>query len=137
MMLKATTTAIAGLLLLAGCGEAPLPSREATSVASPQTTGSEPPRPFYVGRWAANRDSCGDAAWVIDEKGLQAPGEVTCQFESSPQGSGPIEIDATCHAEGPPREWRLRFAYAQSAQALLIENGPFADAGLIRCDPAV
>lgn len=45
-------------------------------------------------------------------------------------------MDATCTAEGPPQEWKIQFAYAQSARALLIENAPFNDIGLIRCDDA-
>lgn len=75
-----------------------------------------------------------DAPWIITASELRTPGHVVCRFDKvgpTPQG---LEAPATCTAEGPPAAWRLRFAYAQSAGALLIEGGPFADIGLVRCE---
>lgn len=91
------------------------------------------PAPFYIGRWAASPDLCADGAWVIDASGVHTAGEVSCRFHDVPQGPGPVEVDATCHAEGEAAEWRLHISYAESAGALLIENGPFAAIGLQRC----
>jgi hypothetical protein len=133
----------AAVLLLLACKRGP----EAVNSARPpepavaNAPAAQPPptprAPFFVGRWAAEPGLCETGAWVISERELHTAGEVSCRFNRPPQGSGPVEIDATCTAEGPPRTWRLRLAYAQSARALLIENGPFADVGLIRCpEPA-
>jgi hypothetical protein len=125
------------LLLLTACerqAEAPPPApaeRPPASAATP--TPQAEALPFYVGRWAARPELCADGAWRITERGIDTAGEVSCRFLAPPAGPGPVEVDATCTAEGPPKRWRLRLAYAQSAQALLIENGPFTDIGLIRC----
>lgn len=126
------------LLLLAACerqAEAPPAPASAEPPPAPAATPAPPAEAaaFYVGRWAAKPELCADGAWVITERGIDTAGEVSCRFEAPPAGPGPIEVDAICTAEGPPKRWRLRLAYAQSAQALLVENGPFADIGLIRC----
>jgi len=122
-------------LLLAACGQperasepAPAP-KPAAPAASPPTAQAQP---FYVGRWAATPQMCADAAWVITAREINTPGEVHCRL-GEPRGSGPVEVDALCTAQAPPETYRLRFAYAQSAGALLVENGPFADIGLVRC----
>ncbi len=91
---------------------------------------------FFVGKWATEAANCGDASWTITESELQTPGEVTCQFHDVTGTERGTDVNATCWAEGPPREWTLHFAYAESARALLIENAPFDDIGLIRCDDA-
>ena len=125
------------LLLLAACQRetaAPAaPPRAERTPAPVQATAPKTQAPFFVGRWAARPELCADGAWVITERGIDTAGEVSCRFDPPPAGSGPVEVDAVCTAEGPPKPWRLRLAYAQSARALLIENGPFADIGLIRC----
>jgi hypothetical protein len=121
----------AALLAVGGCGrrEAAAPPREPAQPAA--RAGAAEPL-FFVGRWAAKPELCRDAAWVVTARELHAPGGVSCRL-GAPQGAGPVEVDATCAAGGPPKAWRLRFAYAQSARALLVEGGPFADAGLVRC----
>ena len=129
------------LLLLAACerqAEAPSARTPAVPPPAPAATPASPAEPaFYVGRWAARPELCAEGAWVITERGIDTAGEVSCRFEPPPPGPGPVEVNAICTAEGPPKPWRLRLAYAQSAQALLIENGPFADIGLIRCPAPV
>lgn len=104
---------------------------EASAMASPASQAEA--APFFVGRWAAGPELCADGAWTITARGLDTAGEVSCRFDTPPAGPGPVDVDAVCTAEGPPKRWRLHLAYAQSAQALLIENGPFADIGLVRC----
>lgn len=88
---------------------------------------------FFIGRWASSEASCRDASWKITEGELQTPGEVACRFHRVTRTARGFDVNATCWAEGPPQEWTLQFAYAESARALLIENAPFADVGLIRC----
>jgi hypothetical protein len=128
------TTAV---LALAACrpeAEAPPPAAQTTRApagAPAPAQATEPP--FFVGRWAARPELCAEGAWVITDHGIDTAGEVSCGFERPPAGGGPVELDAVCTAEGPPQRWRIRLSYAQSAQALLIENGPFADIGLVRC----
>ncbi len=89
--------------------------------------------PFYVGRWAADASLCVGGAWVFTEMTLNTAGEVSCTFNTiTPTATG-YTIQATCIAQAPPTQETLRLSYAQSAQALLVEGGPFAPIGLIRC----
>lgn len=104
---------------------------ETAAQATPQ------PRAFFAGRWAPDAMACRGASWLVTEDGLQTPGHVTCRFEQLQQTPRGAEADAVCVAEGPPRRWTIRFAYAESARALLIEDAPFADAGLVACEEAV
>lgn len=139
--MKSATTAALTLLAaaaLAGCDQ--IPDRQAPppapAAAAPVAQPTAPPDPadlFFVGRWATGPDLCDDGAWVITAQELRTAGEVACKFQRLTKTPAGYEVPATCWAEGPPREHRLQFAYAQSAQALLISEGPFADAGLIRC----
>lgn len=141
MMWRATMAA--ALLGLAGCGAAEPPRTAAgTEPATPGAAATAPAgearldpaaTPFYVGRWAAKPSLCADGAWMIDRRGITTAGEVSCVFDRAPSGAGPVEADATCTAEGPPQRHRLKISYAQSARALLVEGGPFAPIGLIRC----
>jgi hypothetical protein len=89
--------------------------------------------PFFVGRWAAREELCDDGAWVFTERGVSTAGEVSCTFDSAQRVPAGFEIAATCTAEGPPAPYDIRLRYAESAQALLVEGGPFADIGLIAC----
>jgi len=135
------------LLLLASCAREPeqppqADTADATSSAAAEApagesqeaqAGSPQPDGFFVGRWAADVAYCNDP-WVITEKSLHTPGEVVCQFDRVNRTARGAEAEATCTAEGPPQHWTLQFSYAQSAHALLIEDGPFADIGLVRCE---
>jgi len=129
--------AITALLALGACGQRAEPPANAVSstapVEVPTPHPAPPPPPFFVGRWAASEDMCASGAWVIGERELSTAGEVHCRFDQVSAVATGFEARAVCTAEGPPTFHRLRFAYAQSARALLIEGGPFADAGLIRC----
>jgi hypothetical protein len=113
------------------------PSPPRPEPASPPPKASQAPAaetPFFVGRWAASVDACADRAWVIDRQGLETPGETDCRFKSVSRTSTGYEAQAECTAEAPAAPYALKFAYAQSARALLIEGGPFADVGLVRCE---
>jgi len=125
----ASTTAATLLLALCGC------DRAAETHAAPETAapGQAPSPLFFVGRWAADPKLCDKGAWVITAQEISTGGEVACRFNGPPQGRGPVEVDATCRSDGAEKPWRLRFSYAEPAQALLVENGPFAPTGLMRC----
>lgn len=133
-------TAAAMTLALCACGR-PAEAPKTPAVAPPATVSATASQPaaapaaplFFVGRWAADTKLCDQGAWVITAQGVKTAGEVGCRFEGAPQGTGPVEVDAVCTAQAPPKPYRLRFSYAESAKALLVENGPFADMGLIRC----
>lgn len=135
---------IVTLILLASCGREPEQAAQTTPAASSasevassgrsSTDAGGPSTPFFVGRWASEEANCREAPWVITAEELQTPGEVTCRFQRVTRTERGADVEATCYAEGPPEQWTLRFAYAQSARALLIENAPFNDIGLVRCD---
>jgi hypothetical protein len=134
--------AILPLVLLCACGrhEPARPEVPRTAIAPP--TGGPPPaappasaRRFFVGRWAHEPRLC-RTPWVITADALTTPGGVTCRIQSladTPQG---VQAGALCAAEGPKHSWTIRFSYAQSARALLVEGGPFKDVGLVRCADA-
>ena len=105
----------------------------ATPAAAQKVAPPDPGSLFFVGRWAVEADRCDDAAWVVTAQDVTTPGEVSCRFVQTPRGAGPVEVDATCFAQGPPERRRLRISYAESARGLLIEGAPFAPVGLVRC----
>ena len=90
--------------------------------------------PFYVGRWAAEAGFCAAGAWVFTANTLSTAGEVSCTFNTVTPTAAGYTVQASCTAEAPPAPFTLRLSYAQSAQELLVEGGPFAAAiSLIRC----
>lgn len=121
-MIRKLLSAALPALLLAAC------QTEATPPGNP---GGE--TPFYVGRWAADASYCVAGAWVFTATTLNTAGEVSCTFNTiTPTATG-YTIQATCTAEAPPAPATLRLSYARSAQALLVEGGPLAPIGLVRC----
>lgn len=128
------------LLLLAACTREPAePSPVESSTPTPQAPAASTQadsKPFFVGRWASEVANCRNAEWMIREDGLETPGHVVCRFERVTRTPRGFEAQSTCTAEGPPAQWTLQFSYAESARALLIEDAPFDDVGLIRCEDA-
>jgi hypothetical protein len=128
---------LAALLLLAGCGRGGRepPAEPAPAPADASAVPAPPPAldGVYLGRWASDERACPDQAWVVTATSLDTPGHVSCRFDSIAERPAGPEIAATCTAEGPPQPATLRLSYDQSARALLIEGGPFADVGLVRC----
>jgi hypothetical protein len=122
--------AAATLLALAACDRPEAAAPPAVSPATPAPVSTTPK--IFVGRWAARPELCRSEAWIITADQLRTPDGVVCRLGAA-QGEGPVEVAATCTAKGVSKPSRLRFAYAESAGALLIENGPFADVGLVRC----
>lgn len=127
------------LLSLAACerptpSPSPAPAADAPAppAATPRAGALAPEALFFVGRWAAEAKMCDDP-WVITAQELTTPGHVVCRFEQVSRTDQGLEAQAACTAEGPPEPRRLRFAYAQSARALMIAGGPFNDIGLVRC----
>ena len=143
---KPLTATCMSMLALAACddrpqapqAETPAPPDQASveqpsAKPSPQPQPTEPPGPFYVGRWAAAETACGHAFWDITERGLETSGGVSCRFnEVKPITTG---FEAATECTGPQAAGvsRIRFSYAQSAKALLVDAEPFANVGLIAC----
>lgn len=127
------------LLLLAACDGTPTPApppaaeRASPPPSRPIDPAAPPERPFFVGSWAAADTACGHAAWQISETGLSTPGEVSCSFDQVTPIPEGYDITATCTAEGPPQSQHIKFSYATSARALLVEGGPFEPVGLVAC----
>ena len=134
--MKLTSTTAAALLLglgLSACDRAAAPPDAPKAAASAETPSLSSAPLVMVGRWAADPKLCDKAAWVITAQGLTTASDASCRFDGAPQGRGPVEVDATCTSDGVVKRWRLRFSFAEAAQALLVENGPFAATGLMRC----
>lgn len=128
--------ALAVIALLAACDEIPDKAPAKTPLQPPTPKAAARPDPadlFFVGRWAARPDLCDEGAWVITTQALNTAGEVSCKVADLKKTAGGYEVPATCWAEGPPQQHRLRFARAPSPGALLVSNGPFADMELLRC----
>jgi hypothetical protein len=140
-----TSVAILGatLLALCGCEQRGTPAAAPAAAQSPGVSPADATSgdavaaaddtPFFVGRWAAAETACGHEAWIFTKDGLATPGEVSCSFDRTTRVAAGYAITATCTAEGPPAPAQLHLAYAESAKALLVEGGPFADVGLIAC----
>lgn len=132
--MRAASALILVALLTACDGTADRPSRPPP--AEPATglaPAADRAGPFFVGRWAARPDLCDDGAWVITAHDVNTAGEVACRFQTVAESASGYDAPATCWAEGPPQEHRLRFAEGSSAQTLRVSGGPFADMSLIRC----
>lgn len=135
-----TILPVAALLALVACGpsEAP-PDPDAAAKLGPAEPleRSLPPAsasPRYVGVWAVSEALCAQGAWTIREDGLSTAGEVSCTFNRVSEIPSGYEIAATCYAEGPPEPHTIQFAFAESAQALLVTGGPWAGpTGLVHC----
>lgn len=120
-------------VLLAACQVAETNGSDAPQREQTANTGAQAAL-FFVGDWAVSEEACGTIPWEFTETGLSTPGEVSCTFDEVnviPEG---YEIAATCTAEGPPSPYRLKLARAQSADALLVEGGPFTPIGLVSCE---
>ncbi|HEU4618475.1 MAG TPA: hypothetical protein VFV10_10560 [Gammaproteobacteria bacterium] len=133
-MIVPRAAAILALLLMAACGR---PSGDGAATGAPASTDSRASAAsaptFFVGRWASDVARCSDAPWTISTQGLRTPGHVVCSFREIERTVRGAAADATCTAEGPPQEYTIQFSYAESAKALLIEDAPFNDVGLVRC----
>jgi hypothetical protein len=105
----------------------------ACQAETPPPAGGGNETAFYVGRWAADAGLCAGGAWVFTETTLNTAGEVSCTFNTITPTTTGYTIQATCTAEAPPAPATIHLSYAQSAQALLVEGGPFSPIGLIRC----
>jgi hypothetical protein len=131
---RSVTLCIAAML--AACDER---SERTADTVAPSTEAAAPPsatqaeKPFFVGRWAAREDLCREGAWVFTESGVSTAGEVSCTFDTARRVAAGYQIAATCTAHAPAKPYEIRLSYAESAQALLVEGGPFADIGLIAC----
>ncbi|GEM_PF-1260160 len=91
------------------------------------------PKMVYEGQWAADAALCKSAVWTIQAHALHAPDGSTCQFEDV-SGTGPVSVRAQCTMAGRQSAQTLSMAYAESAQALLIEGAPFGHVALVSCD---
>lgn len=91
------------------------------------------PVPRFVGRWAADAESCETIAWRFSETMLNTPAGSSCSFNRVTEVPGGYDVQATCTAEGPPTSDTLEIRFAESAQAMQFESETIADAGLVYC----
>jgi hypothetical protein len=87
----------------------------------------------FVGRWAAERRMCPNAAWRFTAGRLTTPAGSACTFDHVKKVPGGYDIAAHCTAEGPERADTIRLRFAESARAMLFESESIADTGLIYC----
>jgi hypothetical protein len=135
------------LLMLAACGRG---GTQAPAAAEPKAAPKPAPvsvRPGaslppadaaarYVGLWAADVKACADPPWRFEARRLTTKGEVSCAFDEVRRAPGGYDVAATCTAEGPPRAYTLKLRFAESAKAMLVDGGPFAEpVGLVWCGP--
>ena len=91
------------------------------------------PGPRFVGKWAADQESCESAAWQFTSTSLRTPAGSECIFKQVAEVPGGYDVQATCTAEGPPGEDVLKIRFAESAKAMLFESKMIADSGLVFC----
>jgi hypothetical protein len=87
----------------------------------------------FIGKWAANQQSCETAAWQFTETTLRTPAGSVCSFNRVTEVPGGYDVRATCTAEGPPTSDTLQVRFAESAKAMLFESETIADTGLVFC----
>ena len=145
--------AVATVIALAGCGQAPsghepngpvgtgsgraVEGNAAQSAPiAPQQAG-DLPQPSaalrFVGNWAPDQRACSSAAWKFTETTLQTPAGANCSFNRVTQVPGGYDVEATCTAEGPPASDTLQIRFAESAKAMLFDSKTIADTGLVFC----
>lgn len=92
--------------------------------------------PRFVGLWATTVEGCSAPAWRFDADHVSTQGEVSCSFRSVRQTPAGYDIDASCTAEAPPRDYRIQIGFAESARAMMLSGGPWdSGAGLVYCGP--
>ena len=87
----------------------------------------------FVGRWAAEKRLCANAAWHFSETELHTPAGSVCRFTDVREVPGGYDIAARCTAEAPERDDMLELRFAESAGGLLFSSDSIADVGLVRC----
>ena len=87
----------------------------------------------FVGKWAADQESCESAAWQFTETSLSTPAGSSCSFNRVTEVPGGYDVEATCTAEGPPTADTLKIRFAESAKAMLFDSKSIADTGLVFC----
>lgn len=130
---RAAAAACMSMLALSACDSRPQAPQAQTPSAADQTRAAQPSAPFYAGRWAATQTACGHAFWDITEQGLETSGGVSCRFTQVKPITTGFEASTECTGPQAAGVSRIRFAYAQSAKALLVDAEPFANVGLIAC----
>ncbi|GAN00402.1 hypothetical protein U91I_04068 [alpha proteobacterium U9-1i] len=128
------------LLALAACGQpaeppaaAPMEAEESSALPVPSSGPNSAPR--YVGLWAASQEMCADPAWRFEPRRISTKGEVSCDLNTVSDIPGGYAIDAACTAEGAlSLHPQMRITFAESAGAMMIEDGPWPDPpGLVYC----
>ncbi len=124
---------LCGLLLALGACNQSAPPLQPEPEPQPSVQ-TAPPPDFYVGSWAPQTEDCGARAWTFTAVSLAAP-DGACRFDKVSTVPEGVEIAATCDWLGETKTPKMRLSYAQSAQALLLMDGPSGDLGLIACLP--
>ena len=135
--------ALALLALASACGPRAEPApdpRAAAEVGEAEKLPHDdlpPPQPArYIGKWAAARSGCADPAWTFRADGLSTAGEISCDFEAVDEIPGGYRIAAACIAHGPRHTSQLQLTFAESADVMLVDGGPFPRSiGLVYCGP--
>lgn len=90
----------------------------------------------YVGLWAVDAAACADPPWRFEARRLSTRGEVGCAFDAVREVPAGYEIAATCTAQAPPEPHTIKLSFAESAEAMRVEGGPWSEPiALVRCGP--
>jgi len=121
------------VLALAACGQPVEPPAN----PPPVEASSAPEGPRFVGPWAASQEMCEDPAWRFEAREVTTQGHVHCAFNSVTEIPGRYSVNAACNAEVTESQHpNMEIKFAESAGAMLIENGRWPDPpALIRCGP--
>ena len=89
--------------------------------------------PRFVGKWAADQESCDSAAWRFTASALRTPTGGSCSFNQATDVPGGYDIQATCAAKGPPASDTIKIRFAESAKAMLFDSKTLGNTGLVFC----
>ena len=130
------TAALAGVLMLAACGQERLPpiGASAQERSAPPIPISSTNPPTFVGRWATVESVCDSRAWVLQADRLQSPSAFGCNLVQVDPTSAGYSVSGMCSVGKAIQPVHLNFTLTDSARSLTLDGSPFAEpVGLVRC----
>lgn len=124
---------LVALLLVAGCGDDPLPPERPDAEAVTPSTTMVPPKVLDVtGRWAVRPDMCEIGWWDIGSDKVVTAGELACSIVGDERTATSATLKLSCVGEGVPvcETWRI----VGDADRIAVTRDSAAAVKLVRCE---
>lgn len=123
---------LVALLLVAGCGDDPMPpERPDADAVTPSTTVVPPKQLDVTGRWAVRPDMCASGWWDISSDKVVTAGELACSIIGDERTTTSATLQLSCVGEGVPitEIWRIE----GDAEQIAVTRDEAAPVTLVRC----